>query len=124
VAENVTLPGTGEIVSAAEVAGAKIQRVYVTPEPLTANAPAVVAVASTATIVLVANLHRRGVTLCNRSGDLISIAFAPSAPVLNSGITLDAGSSWKMDVDSFTTAQINAIAADSDSNLAIQEFEI
>jgi hypothetical protein len=123
MAENVVLPGTGEIVSAAEIDGAKVQRVYILPEPLTANAPTSVAVADTATIVLVANSNRRGVTLCNRSSEVISIAFQPSVPVLNKGITLEPGSAWKMDVDSFTTAQINAIANDSDSELAIQEFE-
>ena len=123
MAANVTLPGTGEVVAAAEVGGAKIQQIYVLPVPLTAGSPTSVTVSDTGSTVLVAaNASRRSVTLCNRSSGAVSISFEPSVPQLNKGITIDAGGSWKMDVDTFTTVQINAIAESAGSSVAVQEF--
>jgi len=66
-------------------------------------------------------VNRKGLTLVNTSGNTISLGLGAAA-VLNSGITLLAGSSWSMDEYSFNLGAINAIASGAGSNLAIQEF--
>lgn len=150
MADNVTLPGTGEVVGAVEktdesyvqkmaldlgtgtatkviVAGrqASADSIPVADshhDALSPESPASAAIAETATRVVNTNASRRGLILTNLSSGNISLAFAPSVPVLGKGITLQPGSSWMMTRDCFSTAQIDAVAEDSDSELAIQEF--
>jgi len=151
MADNVTLPGTGEVVGAVEktdesyvqkmaldlgsgttskviVAGRQAQADCIpvaeaTPDNLDPGTPSHATISDAgATRVADANSTRRGLILTNLSSGNISIAFAPSVPLLGRGITLQPGSSWMMTRDCFSTAQIDAIAEEADSELAIQEF--
>jgi hypothetical protein len=92
------------------------------PVPLTASAPgsATVGVASAEAVPV--NANRKGLVLVNLSDNSISIAFGAPA-VLNAGITLLAqGGGWTMTRETFTTAQVRAIAGGAASPLAFQEF--
>jgi hypothetical protein len=88
---------------------------------LVASAPTAVSVGVTTTSVVAANSARRGLYLSNTSTNRISIAFGHPA-VLDSGITIYPQGLFWMDAFSFSTAQVNAIAAGAASNLAIQEL--
>lgn len=91
------------------------------PVPLTASAPAAASVGVASAAALAANAARKGLVLVNRSNNTISIAFGAPA-VLDSGISLDPGGSFTMTRETFTTAEVRAIAGGAASALAIQEF--
>ena len=89
--------------------------------PLTASAPTAVPIGVTTTLVIASNAARRGLYLSNTSTNRISIAFGHPA-VLDSGITIYPQGLFWMDAFSFSTDEVNAIAAGAGSNLAIQEL--
>ena len=112
--ESVTLVD-GNVAEAVAAAGA-----YTIHSPL---APTAASVGVTSAQVLAANTSRTGLILVNTSSHTISIAFGAHAAVLYSGITLEPnGGTYEMDVDSFTSQAVNAIASGASSNLAIQEY--
>jgi hypothetical protein len=90
---------------------------------LTPSAPASASVADSSGEAVAANASRKGLVLINLSNNTISLAFGAAAEV-NKGITLQPqGGSWTMTKETFTTAQVRAIAsAGGGSTLAIQEF--
>lgn len=88
---------------------------------LTASSPGAVSVGTSSGAAVSANANRKGLVLVNTSSATISLAFGAAA-VLNSGITLDPGAAWTMTKDTFTTAEVRAIAGAAASNLAYQEF--
>ncbi len=92
------------------------------PVPLTASPPNAASVGVASAEAVPVNASRKGLVLVNLSDNTISIAFGVPA-VLNAGITLLAqGGSWTMTRETFTTAQVRAIAAGAASPLAFQEF--
>lgn len=112
--ESVTL-ADGNLSEAVSAAGA-----YTKHTPL---APTAASVGVTSGSALAANTSRTGLILVNTSSNTISIAFGTNPAVLYSGITLEPnGGTYEMDVDSFTSQAVNAIASGSGSNLAIQEY--
>ena len=85
-------------------------------------APTAASVGVASAEAVAVNTSRTGLILVNTSSAWISLAFGAAA-VLYSGITLaPLGGTFVMDNDTFTTAQIRAIASAAASNLAIQEF--
>lgn len=93
-----------------------------TSESLTPATATAASVGVASGVAVAANTSRRGLILVNTSANRISLAFGAAA-VLDSGITLMAnGGTYTMDGNSFTTAEIRAIASGAASNLAIQEF--
>jgi len=89
---------------------------------LTASAPAAATVGAASAEAVPVNASRKGLVLCNNSDNVISIAFGTDA-VLNSGITLQPqGGTWTMSRDTFTTAQVRAIAGAGSSPLGVQEY--
>lgn len=93
-----------------------------TPPALTPSSPAVASVGVASAEAVAVNANRKGLVLCNNSDNVISIAFGAAA-VLNSGITLQPqGGSWTMTRETFTTAQVRAIAGGAASPLGVQEF--
>lgn len=88
---------------------------------LTAASPTAASVGITSAQAVASNANRKSLVLINTSTARISIAFG-SAAVLNSGITLYPGGVFVMDVFTFDTAAVNAIASVGTSNLAIQEY--
>jgi len=92
------------------------------PTVLTPSSAAVASVGVGSAEAVAVNANRKGLVLCNNSDNVISIAFGVPA-VLNSGITLQPqGGSWTMTRDTFTTAQVRAIAGGAASPLGIQEW--
>jgi len=89
----------------------------------TAQAPLLVPVSTSSVSVLASNSSRKGCTITNLSFSTISLAFGGTAAVLFTGLTLGPGGTFWMDSQDFTTAGINAIASDTEGNLAIQEFD-
>jgi hypothetical protein len=89
---------------------------------LTAAAPTSASVGVASAEAVPVNANRKGLVLVNLSDVTISIAFGVPA-VLNSGITmLSQGGSFTMTKDTFTTAQVRAIAGGAAAAMAIQEF--
>lgn len=89
---------------------------------LTAASPTAVSVGTGSGQVVAANANRKGLVLINTSTGKMSLGFGATA-VLNSGITLmPSGGTFVMDPHLFSTAVVNAIAANAASNLAVQEY--
>jgi hypothetical protein len=93
-----------------------------TKTALTANSPTFATVGVTSAQAVASNASRKGLILINTSTGNISIGFGVAA-VLNSGITLYPNGTFFMDEYMYTTAAVNAIAANASSNLAIQEWQ-
>ena len=89
---------------------------------LTASAPTAVSVGVASGQVLASNSSRRRAIFTNTSQATISLGQSGNAAVLNSGITLDSGSSFTMAGDLLTTGQVNGIASGAASNLSVQEY--
>lgn len=99
-------------------------RVTTLPEliDISAQAPTAATVGVASAAVLANTPTRKGLILTNTSANVISLAFGNTA-VLNSGVTLAAGESFKMDAYSFTVDSVAAIASVAGSNLAIQQYD-
>jgi len=93
-----------------------------TKTALTANSPTFATVGVTSAQALASNSSRKGLILTNTSSGNISLGFGATA-VLNSGVTLYPNGTFYMDEYMFSTAAVNAIAANASSNLAIQEWQ-
>ena len=126
---NVSQFGGSNVVTGTGASGAGIPRVTVsndsvvsTKTALTANSPTFATVGTSSAQALASNSSRKGLILTNTSTGNISFGFGATA-VLNSGITLYPGGTFNLDEYSFTTAAVNAIAANASSNLAIQEWQ-
>jgi hypothetical protein len=106
---------------------------FVNPAPVSAassgsttgNAPTIVAIATSSTLVLAANPLRKGLNLVNMSYETISLSFGGSAAVLFSGVNLGPGGTFWMDAADFTTAAVNAISTLTAAGgyLGVQEFQ-
>lgn len=95
----------------------------VTLSPNAANTTHAVSASSVGTSSassLAANANRAGVDIANTSTARISCAFGVTA-VLNSGITLFPGGTWRMTRETFSNAAMNCIAGRAASNLSILE---
>jgi hypothetical protein len=92
-----------------------------TKTALNANAPGVVTIGTSTTVLLAANASRTGLAITNISSNTIYLGFGVSA-VLGSGIALLPGGVFTMDEYSFYRGAINAISAVS-SQLNYQEFQ-
>jgi hypothetical protein len=117
--------GTGSFTVAQATASnlnATVTGTISTKTALTANSPTFATVGVTSAQALASNSSRKGLILTNTSTGNISLGFGATA-VLNSGITLYPGGTFNLDEYSFTTAAVNAIAANASSNLAIQEWQ-
>lgn len=90
---------------------------------MTPSSPSYANVGTTSTLVLNADVDRKGVVLCNISDNYISIGLNASARIYQ-GITLLPGAIWSMDEYSFTNDVIEATASAASSTLTIQEFTI
>lgn len=89
----------------------------------TAPVALLVPVSTSSVQVLASNVSRKGCNLTNLSFSTICLSFGGNAAVLFSGVTLGPGGTFWMDSQDFTTDSINAIASDTEGNLAIQEFD-
>jgi hypothetical protein len=89
------------------------------------NAPIIVAIGTTSTLVLAQNLSRKGLNLVNMSYETISLSFGSNAAVLYSGVNLGPGGTFWMDPADFTTAAVNAISTLTAAGgyLGVQEFQ-
>lgn len=119
VSLNAPLPSGSNNIGDVDVA--TLPDVVLAPDPLAAASPAVAVVGAASAVALAANAARRGLVLCNRSANRISLAFGAAA-VLDSGITLVADAVWTMTRDTYSLAAIHAIASAAASDLGIQEF--
>jgi len=117
--------GTGNFTVAQATASnlnATVTGTVSTKTALTANSPTFATVGVTSAQALASNASRKGLILINTSTGNISLGFGVAA-VLNSGITLYPNGTFFMDEYMYTTAAVNAIAANASSNLAIQEWQ-
>lgn len=126
---NVSQFGGSNVVTGTGASGAGIPRVTVSNDSvissktaLTGNSPTYATVGVSSAQALASNSSRKGLILTNTSTGNISLGFGATA-VLNSGITLYPGGVFFMDEYMYTTAAVNAIAANASSNLAIQEWQ-
>jgi hypothetical protein len=85
--------------------------------------PLSVAVGVASVLAAQANSGRKGMVVTNTStsGQVISLGLGFPA-VAAAGIVLQPNNYWWMDVKSFTTGQINAIASAASGSVAVQEF--
>jgi hypothetical protein len=81
-----------------------------------------VTISTSSATVLAANSLRRGVNICNISFGTVSLAFGAAA-VIYTGVTLGPGGTFWMDDTDFTTQSITAISSQSNTTIAVQEFE-
>lgn len=95
--------------------------VVTTRTPLTALTPTFAIIDITSGLAVASNSLRKGLDLVNISSNTISLGIGTTA-VLNSGITLQPGSTYYMSEYDFFTSAVNAIASGAGSNLTIQEY--
>jgi hypothetical protein len=88
---------------------------------LTPKAPISVLVGLTSSIVVYANVQRKGLIVINSSGNTISLGLGTDA-VLYKGITLYPGGTFNMAEEDFYSGVIYGIAGAVNSQLSIQEF--
>lgn len=95
-----------------------------TKTSLVAQTPTTATVGTTSSTVVATNASRKGCSIINLSVNVVSLAFGVNNAVLNRGITLtNTGSVYEMSEYDYTTSQINAIASDVSSVIAIQEWQ-
>src|SRR5271170_1202192 len=92
------------------------------PSAAIGEAPTNVSMGTSSVTVLAANSLRKGVNICNISYGTVSLAFGVAA-VVYTGVTLGPGGTFWMDATDFTTAAINAISTQTNTTIAVQEFE-
>ena len=122
VAGTAVTTGTGTSDAGTQRVILSSDSVVSTKTALTANSPTFATVGVTSAQALASNASRKGLILINTSTGNISLGFGVAA-VLNSGITLYPNGTFFMDEYMYTTAAVNAIAANASSNLAIQEWQ-
>lgn len=85
--------------------------------------PIAVTVGTSSVQACAVNSGRKGMVITNASsgGQVISLAFGFPA-IAGAGIVLQPGNWWWMDVKSFTTGAVNAIASAAGGSVAVQEF--
>lgn len=146
MADNVTLPGTGEIVAADELAGAKVQRVKphwgadgsgVDAAKTTSAALPVQQVGSSATWTAAANLDidtgntsqtlfssntdRRGIMVQNLSSGDLWLGLGATA-VANAGIRIPPGAIYESPAHGFITGAINIVGATAGQAFSAYEW--
>lgn len=95
--------------------------IVTTRTALTALTPTFATVDVTSAEVVAANPLRKGLDLVNTSENTISLGIGTPA-VLNSGITLQPGSTYYMSEYDYFISNIEGISDSAGSNLAIQEY--
>jgi len=122
------IPGDSTLIGSKDSSGNLQPASAANPLPVTTvtaatgETPTNVSIALTSTLILAANSLRKGVNICNISFGTVSLAFGIAA-VLYTGITLGPGGTFWMDATDFTTAAIYAISTQSNTTMAVQEFE-
>jgi len=126
---NSPIPSDSTLIGSEDASGNLQPASAANPLPVTnvtsavGEAPTNVAIGLTSTSVLAANTLRKGLNLCNISFGTISISFGSNAAVLYTGVTLGPGGTFWMDATDFTTAAVHAISSQTNTLLAVQEFE-
>src|SRR5271157_631293 len=122
------IPGDSTLIGSKDSSGNLQPASAANPLPVTTvtaatgETPTNVSIALTSTLILAANSLRKGVNICNISFGTVSLAFGIAA-VLYTGITLGPGGTFWMDATDFTIAAIYAISTQSNTTMAVQEFE-
>jgi len=88
----------------------------------TGTTPTNVTISTSSATVVAANASRKGVNVCNIGFGTVSLAFGVAA-VIFTGVTLGPGGTFWMDGSDFTTQSITAVATQSNSTIAVQEFQ-
>jgi hypothetical protein len=92
------------------------------PSAAVAESATNVSIGTSSSTVLASNTLRRGVNICNISFGTVSLGFGAAA-VAYTGVTLGPGGTFWMDATDFTTASITAISTQTNTTIAVQEFE-
>lgn len=96
--------------------------VVTTRTPLVPLTPSRASVDTTSIEIVPDNADRKGLTIINLSSNTVSLGFGTSDASLEEGITLTPYGVFQMDEYSFTTLKVNAIASDTGSLVAFQEY--
>ena len=88
--------------------------------PITYDAPKLVAIGTSTTVVSAANKARKRIVLINNESNDIFLGFGTAA-VLDKGIKIAGGEEQVFEKFSITTQAINAIARTGETDLLVQE---